>query len=281
MVVQEQILAYLEQLRTEGLTLIFTTLTILSESLFIVAIIALLYWCVDKEKAKRWAWIILFNNGLNGVIKNIIRMPRPFTLGVVTPIRVETATSFSFPSGHTQTATSFWGSGMLILKSKASIWIGCIMIALIGFSRLYLGVHWPMDVLGGIVFGAVGIWAASKMLDEKAQINKNHLIGVSIALLIVLVLDVERDLYKAISALWGFVYGAYLEQKYIKFKPIQKKNIQIKKIVVGVIGLVIIYVGIGKLLPDVKSITMIKYTLTLMWIAVGAPYCFNKIKDRV
>lgn len=278
MEIQIKILQFSEQIRTETLTLLMTTITIMAESLFIVAILAGLYWCVDKIKSKRLAWFVLFNFVGNGMIKNLIQMPRPFDLGVVKPIRAETATSFSFPSGHTQTATSFWSGAMLVLRTKGMYVMGSCIILLTALSRVYLGVHWPMDVLGGIFFGVIFTLLANKLLGDKGEIKPAHVIGVSIVVLLVMIFKVDADLYKGAAALWGMTCGAYIEQKYIQFEAVQNWRIQLKKILIGFGGLVLIYLILSKVLPAVKIVKMIKYALLLLWITAGAPFIFKKLK---
>lgn len=278
MEIQIKILQFFEQIRTEPLTLLMTTITIMAESLFIVAILAGLYWCVDKIKSKRLAWFVLFNFVGNGMIKNLIQMPRPFDLGVVKPIRAETATSFSFPSGHTQIATSFWSGAMLVLRTKGMYVMGSCIILLTALSRVYLGVHWPMDVLGGIFFGVIFTLLANKLLGDKGEIRPAHVIGVSIVVLLVMIFKVDADLYKGAAALWGMTCGAYIEQKYIQFEAVQNWRIQLKKILIGFGGLVLIYLILSKVLPAVKIVKMIKYALLLLWITAGAPFIFKKLK---
>lgn len=274
--IQIQILQFLEQMRTETLTLIMTVITMMAESLFLSAIVMMLYWCVDKTKSKRLGWMIFFSTGINGIVKNIIKMPRPFQVGIVSPIRVQTATSYSFPSGHTQAATSFWGSSMIVLKQKSVIVVGCMMIALTGFSRLYLGVHWPMDVVGGILFGAISILIANQLINEKGEMTKWHVLGASIAFILALIFNVDVNLYKTIASIWGFALGAFLEQKYIQFTPIQPKRIQVVKVIIGLVGLVILQIGLKKVFMDHKIFHMIRYALVMLWALAGAPYCFKK-----
>lgn len=276
--IQIKILQFFEQMRTEPITLLMTTITIMAESLFIVAILAGLYWCVDKAKSKRLAWMVLFNFVGNGIIKNLIQMPRPFDVGVVTPIRAETATSFSFPSGHTQTATSFWYGAMLMLRTKGMYILGSCIILLTALSRIYLGVHWPMDVLGGIFFGIIFTLLANKLLGDKGEIKEAHVLGVSIVVLLVMIFKVDADLYKGAAALWGMTCGGYIEQKYIQFEVVQGWRIQLKKILIGIGGLVLLYFVLSKALPAVKIVSMLKYALLLLWITAGAPFIFKKIK---
>ncbi len=272
------ILEFFESIRFEPLTLIMTIVTMMAEGLFTIGILAGLYWCIDKKAATRLSWCVLFSLVGNGIIKNLVKMPRPFDVRDIVPLRSETATSYSFPSGHTQTATSFWTSAILVIRTKAIKIVGIIIILLTAISRMYLGVHWPMDVIGGVVFGVILVWAASKVLDEESNITKSHVIGTSICLLIFLCISVDADLYKSAAALWGMSLGVYIEQNHIKFIPYQSKKVQIKKVLIGILGLAVIYIGISGLLPDVKVIDIIKYALIMLWITAGAPYLFKKIK---
>lgn len=277
---QEQILIFLESIRSDVLTVFFTTVTMMAENLFLVLLLAILYWTIDKAKSKRLAWFMLFNGVANGVMKSIVNMPRPFDTGVVKPIRIETATGSSFPSGHTQTATSFWMGSMVILKSKASIILGSIMIGLTAVSRLYLGVHWPMDVVAAIAFGIIFTYFANLLIDEEGNFTKVHVVASSLVLLAFLILDVEADLYKTAAALWGLCVGSYLEQKYVQFEVKGSMHHQVLKLVIGIIGILVIYIGMSKLLPTVKVVGMIKYALVIVWIMAGAPYLFNKLKVK-
>ena len=279
MELQIKILQYLESIRTESLTLLMTVITSMVEILFVSMVIAILYWCIDKEKSRRLAWIVFLSAGINSIIKNIIKMPRPFQVGVVSPVNMQTSTSYAFPSGHTQSATSFWGGSMLILKSKPVIIIGCIMIALTGLSRMYLGVHWPTDVLGGILFGILSILLANSLINEKGEIGKWHVMGTSVAVIVVLIFDL--GCYREVASLWGFTIGAYLEEKYINFKVVQPFAKQVQKVIIGLIGVVIVYVGLKKIFPSYEIFDMIRYAITVLWIVAGAPYCFKKfIKEN-
>jgi hypothetical protein len=275
---QIQILQYLESIRTDFLTAIMVSITMMAESLFLVSILAILYWCVDKVKSIRLAFIVLFSSVINGVIKTIVQMPRPFEKGVIIPIRVETATSSSFPSGHTQSATSFWGGSSFILKSRLSLVMAAFMVGLTAFSRLYLGVHWPMDVIGGILFGLLSIFMANHIVGENALVKRNHIIAISIVALLGMAMPIEKDLAKAIASLWGMLCGLYVEQKHIQFEPIQKLKVQIVKVIIGMTTIIIIYIGLKNLFPKDKLFDMIRYAILLLWITAGAPYLFKSIK---
>lgn len=277
MEIQEQILMWFETIRNDGLTLFFTNITIIAEQMFLVSILAILYWCVDKSKAKRLAWFMLFSSVGNGIVKNIVRMPRPYEMGIVKPLRIETATSSSFPSGHTQAATSFWTGSMIILKTKTSIILGSLMILLTALSRLYLGVHWPMDVLGGIGFGLVCVYFAEQLLSEEAIINKWHLIGALILCFTVLILNLDEDLCDAVASLLGLCIGCCIEQKYVQFESTAGLKKSVIRVLVGLVGAGTIYVLWGKIFTDIKVLDMIQKIILLIWVTAGAPYVFKYV----
>ncbi len=89
----------------------------------------------------------------NGILKNLIARPRPFDLSLTTQLQIAAPTDFSHPSGHT--LSSFIAAFIL---AKADRRFGCaaiLLASLIAFSRLYLFVHYPTDILGGIILAYI------------------------------------------------------------------------------------------------------------------------------
>lgn len=118
----------------------------------------------------------------NGIVKNLVSRERPFELADsidrVFPIKIDRPTDRSFPSGHTQ-ASFIVATILMMAKRKFGI-PALILAFLIGFSRLYLKVHFPTDVLGGMLMGiAIGltVWFVYKWRFEKKfgpVINPNY-----------------------------------------------------------------------------------------------------------
>lgn len=278
MELQIKILESLEAIRNDYLTVFFTVITMMAEELYLTLFLAIIYWCIDKVKALKIAYLVLFNGVMNSFIKSVIRMPRPFEMGIVSPQRVSTATGYSFPSNHTQTAVSFWMGMMLTIKTKATVIVGTVFIILTAVSRLYLGVHWPMDVAGGILFGIIFTYFANEMLDEESRIKDILVIGVSIVMLVVLLFNMNTTICKAVAGLWGLCLGAYLEQKYVRFKTKGSLNNQVTKIGIGILGVAILFIGGNQWLPAIKVVTTVQYALISLWIVAGAPWVFTRIK---
>lgn len=86
----------------------------------------------------------------NGILKPLVDRPRPFDLRAAS-LLIAAPTDASFPSGHT--AVSFAATGALFFGRSRLRWPALVLASAIGFSRLYLQVHFPTDVLGGVVVG--------------------------------------------------------------------------------------------------------------------------------
>ncbi len=124
---------------------------------FFLLLLPVLYWSVDAALGLRVGVLLLVSGGINGFLKLGFSDPRPYW--VDTRVTVSGAeTSFGLPSGHAQNAVAVWGTVADRIK-KSWGWIAAgVVILLISLSRIYLGVHFPTDVLGGWVAGALILW---------------------------------------------------------------------------------------------------------------------------
>ncbi len=144
-----EFLRFLERFRTPVGDALMSAVTLFGEETLFMVVALIFFWCVDKKRG----YYLLFA-GFTGtvviqILKMIFRIPRPWILDPEFTI-VETAragaTGYSFPSGHTQCAADLWG-GMARSSKKRWMRIGGIAVCLlIAFSRMYLGVHTPLDV---------------------------------------------------------------------------------------------------------------------------------------
>ena len=97
-------------------------------------------------------------------IKNLVDRVRPCNIDMSVPLAVKRPDSFSFPSGHT--ASTFAAIGVLVFKHKKAGIPLLLFAVLIGFSRLYLFVHFPTDVLAGAAFGMLMAWVTVLLFKE-------------------------------------------------------------------------------------------------------------------
>ena len=100
---------------------------------------------------------------------------RPCDINTQVQLLIARPDDFSFPSGHT--AASFTAVAALYFSGEKKLWKPALMLAcLIAFSRLYLYVHYPTDILGGILVGSaagyIGYIAVSRWIERKAKVRK-------------------------------------------------------------------------------------------------------------
>jgi len=144
---------------------------ILSSGLLVVAfaIALLIYWLVDKRQGTYLLFSYSAGSVINQTIKNTFCVYRPWIRDArITPSAsaMASATDYSFPSGHTQTAVSvFGGLAWLQRHERRGVAVaGVIACVVVAFSRNYLGVHTPQDVLVAALVGIAGLWVADRTL---------------------------------------------------------------------------------------------------------------------
>ena len=100
----------------------------------------------------------------NNIIKNIVQRPRPFVTFTDLQILIPTPSEFSFPSGHT--SSSFAAAGVFYSNLPKKFGVPAVILAgLIGLSRLYVGVHYPTDVIAGIIMGILLSFGAEQLVN--------------------------------------------------------------------------------------------------------------------
>ena len=285
----------LEGIRTPLLNKLMQFITYFGQELIIIAVICTLYWCVDK----RFAYLMGFTYFSAGLcvqtLKITFRIPRPWILDPdfhAVESAVPGATGYSFPSGHTQGATCLF---FPLARKVRKTWLKiiCILAFLaIGFSRMYLGCHTPLDVLTSMVLSLViasVIWKFQAVILDHPEYRKKiagYLILISIVVAAyALVLNksgiIETkyavDCCKASGAGLGFAIGWYLEQTYLNFSTSCHSTFaQVLKLLIGLSGALLLKKGIPLLLGTSILAKMVEYFILVLWVLVIYPYLFQK-----
>lgn len=279
---QVEILKFIQKLSNPALDIFFQGITILGEKLINVLFFSFFLWCIDKKKASIIAGPFLFSLCINGLVKNIFKVARPIGLEGLRALRVHTATGYSFPSGHTQGATAFWGSLSIYFRNKVIIVTSIIIVLLVSFSRLYLGVHWPTDTLGAITIGMACVLGID-YLYKKVGYHRfiKILIGMGIIGLLVEILFIEdKDYASGVGIFLGFYIGIFLENKYVHFHEKGSLMVQIAKMVIGLAFLLLVKELMEILLPNDYIFDMIQYLAVGIAATFLAPLIFKKLLGK-
>lgn len=233
--------------------------SMLGEELVMVAVLGFLYWCWDKRTAKYVAVNFLAALMAGPLLKNILRRRRPYmdhpAIRCLKPVDASAglmdiaAQGYSCPSMHASNAVSIYGSLAARVKAK---WLRILLVLLpllVGFSRVYVGVHYPTDVLLGWAIGGAALGLFS-WLQKKIQ---NPLVFLGI--LGVLSLPgwfycTSTDFYTAYGLLVGILLGFRFEEARVRFENTRAPLRCVLRILGGLIVFLAISSGSKLLLPS-------------------------------
>ena len=245
----------------------FLNTTMLGETLIPYTIMCLIYWCFCPKSGLFLFSLNAFSITLAQVFKTIACIYRPWVLSEsIHPqqLAITRAAGYSFPSGHSTMASSSIG-GMAYLARKHKILCSLIVsvVLLVGFSRLYLGVHTPQDVIVGILTGFILIFPIAKAI-EWCEKEKNRylyfMVIFNIVALLVLIIICTKSypmdyingtlLVSPLKAKYtgilhigmslGAVNGGCLCRRFFLFEP--QNYSKRTKTMLGIIGLIFTYI---------------------------------------
>jgi membrane-associated phospholipid phosphatase len=265
---------------------IFKAITFMGEEEFFMIILPLIFWCVDFAVGARLALAFLFSPYACTVLKDLFAHPRPFELDPA--VKLHDAEGCGLPSGHSQSAVVLWGIIAAGFR-KAWLWVVAVLLmVLIGFSRVYLGVHFPTDVLGGWAVGAVllGIYM---LLEPRIEAwLKRASLAMQLALavvvpLVLLLLYPSNDTASSMAVVMGMGVGLALVRRVAPFSAAGPLWQRALRFLVGMIGLLVVYLGLkfvfpGEGEPLYFAMRVVRYVLVGLWAGLGAPWLFLRLR---
>lgn len=256
---------------------LFQFITMFGEEAILIPLIAVIYWAFNKRMGEFIAYASLTSVLVNGAIKDIFKAKRPIGEPGIRSLRVETATGYSFPSGHTQVTASFWSAIAIYLKKNYMYGISGLIIVLVAISRLYLGVHYPKDVLFGAIFGILTSFITYKLFNKVN--NKIALyFGTFIIFIPALLYAHSADFVKGMGTFLGFALGIYVEKKYVNFSVEGKSINKILRVVIGLAILILLKVGLKAVFPNKLVFHFLRYFI-IVFFGIGLyPAIFKKLK---
>lgn len=250
-----ELLYALESIRTPFLDKLMGLVTNLGgEAVFIVAAIVV-FWCLSKSCGYYMMTVGFAGTIINQFLKLWFRIPRPWVkdpnFTIVESARAE-ATGYSFPSGHTQNAFAVFGAPARFFKNTALRIVFILLIALTAFSRMYVGVHTPLDVGVSLIVGTILVFVIYPFFRDMDKSPKEVYIifGIFIVLAAVFVAFVElydfpadidaenyasglKNAYMILFCAIGLMLTFFIDTKYVHFHTQAVWWAQIIKVVVG------------------------------------------------
>ena len=170
-----EFLYFLQSIRNPVFDFFFDLITKLGEETVFLAVAIFFFWCVSKREGLYILITGLFGTVINQGLKMVFRIERPWILDPDFPIvesaRLE-ATGYSFPSGHTQNIAGTFGAIGRYSKRRWVRILCVVIIILVAFSRNYLGVHTPLDVVVSLGIAAALVFLLHPFFESEERFNK-------------------------------------------------------------------------------------------------------------
>lgn len=290
-----KVLRFMDSIKNTPCNYIFRFFSMFGEEIFVIGILCIVYWCVNKKLAYKLCFTYFISGLLVQGLKVTFRIDRPWGLDTdLKPIDSvkETATGYSFPSGHTQGATGFFGSLAFHHKNK-KIYFACFaMIAMVMTARMYLLVHTPKDVGVSFLVTIIVAFIVNYVFDNFNSYRSTNIIVfillelISLALLVytLILIDMDKttvelamDTIKAGAAGLGFGLGWFIEKEKIKYDTrCTTVWVQILKFIIGIAIALAIKSGLKALFGDNIPNNILRYFLTVLWIVAIYPALVKK-----
>ena len=276
----------IQTFRTPALDALFSAFTFLGDEEFYLLLAPVIIWCVDYGLGVRLGVLFLLSGTVNVVLKDVLMQPRPCDLQP--EVCIDEASGYGLPSGHAQNAIVFWGILANWLSSSWA-WTGAVaLMLLIGFSRVYLGVHFPTDVLGGWMIGILflALYFRSGSRAERWVVSlgtARQILLVAALALVVVTFDSSRDTTSAAAGFAGFGIGLALMQRGLPFSaggPIWQRA---ARYLVGVAIIAALFIGLRAVFPQEGEayhvpLRILRYLLIGLWTSFGAPKLFQILR---
>lgn len=281
-----RLIEILQNLYAPQFNWIFAAITLLGDEAVLVGLGAVVYWCLDKRRGRLVTYVLLFGAYLNFFLKILVDWPRP-----PAELRMleNDETYYGFPSGHAQDSTTFWAWISLDFRRRILAALGTVIVIAVGISRIYLGVHYPAQVIGGwgigLAVAGVGIMTLrhlpprTKESSVIAQAVFVAAILVPVAVATILGVTGEVHIWRIGGYLFGFWVGTVAEGRYVHFTAPATVAQKILRIGAGGAVTGFLVLALGRILPETYVVASFANSVVQgVAVALIAPALFNLIE---
>ncbi len=289
---------WLQQYRTPAGEEFFFSVTQAGEGVWLLGILGILFWVFGARVAYRAAFSVALGDLVAGALKNIFCIPRPWIRDPsIVPVSDAQwgAYGYSFPSGHTANTALLWG-GIGAAFRKWWLWIPILIwIGMVGFSRMYLGVHTSLDVGTSLLLAIPVVWGMSRLYDWTERHPDRAWMVLATAVLVAVGAWLflrwkpmpeegggsPKDAYRAIVAMLGFFGAWFVERQHIQFDPKRLGNYRLLAVVIGVLILSLMMGNLRRLLAPYLGGDVASYVVAAsypFWIFVVWPFLLKGLE---
>ncbi|MDR1839143.1 MAG: phosphatase PAP2 family protein [Treponema sp.] len=279
------------------LTVIVRAITHIGGETAYMVLLPFLYWCIDEKKGLRLGLAVLISAWINMSLKFLLDQPRPFFEGYDPSLGMISERLGGLPSGHAQNTLVMLFIIASWIKKKWAFVCAAVLCILIGFSRIYLGVHFPTDIIAGWILGGI-VLCGYFMLGDRIEIllvkggfRAGMIASAAVSFLMILYLP-GKELLLPGGILLGIGAGYCLNRRYVGFSAnallrrtgIKKYFTMAVRFVFGITIFALFIFAIGKVIPQIANSNNEKlsgfacYVIIGLLISVGVPWVFVKLR---
>lgn len=287
----------LEQIRIPVLNELMLAITYLGDEIAFLVAAIIMYWCVDKRKGYYILSVGFVGTIANQFLKLLCQIPRPWVRDPSFTILEQArdgASGYSFPSGHSQSSVGTFGGIAAVTKNRIIKALCIAVCILVPFSRMYIGVHTPADVLVGSAMAVILVFAMRPLiLGHDGKYIPAVLVGMTVLAAAYLcyvsffpfpadidshnLYSATKNAYTLLGALAGFLVVYFVDEKWLHFPVKAVWWAQALKIVFGLILVLAVKEGLSgplKALLGEYPGRMVRYFLIVVMAGIVWPLTF-------
>lgn len=280
-----------QTLEHPALTVLMKAITFLGSEYAYLAMLPLVYWCVDERKGVRLGVVVLVSAWLNSTLKVLWKQPRPYDLDP--SVALDREKTFGLPSGHAQGSVTFWGVVGSWLRAPVGVAVAILVPLAVSFTRVYLGVHFPTDIFAGWALG-LAVLAAYFIFGQRAAAflaaaaPRIRLMAAAAAALLMNALH-PQDVSLG-GVLFGMGTGYVAMRERFPFEAALGADgapagigVRAARYALGIAGTGALYLGLKLAFPGEGSsqyavFRFARYAAIGLWVSAGAPWLFLRLK---
>lgn len=238
-----------QSVRTGLFDLLADALHAMGGEMFFLVVLLLIYWSINRHLGIRLIVALILAGTLNSVLKDVFQRPRPFMVSdLVVPLQQEV--NYGIPSAHVMVGLVVWGYAALFIKRRWLYWTVALFVIVMAWSRMYVGVHFPQDVIAAALFGFVLLLLYARAVEPVAtrwqHLNPYLRIGLLALVGVITVIIAGRD--RNALALAGILIGAgpalELELRYANFSNAGPPTQRMLRYAIGIALTLALFLGL-------------------------------------